>query len=82
MERIDGGAVGAGERDVRAGAEGLALGDPELRLFVGAEAGRLPLVEVHHDPVAERSERLLVERPARRVVSDVQADMIEHCRRS
>ena len=50
----------------------------KLRLFVFAEAGRLPLVERHHDAVAEGRERLLVERAARSVVSDIETDMIEH----
>ncbi len=48
------------------------------RRLVFAEADGLPLVERHHDPVAERRERLLVEGTARRVVPHVQADMVEH----
>ena len=80
VERVDRRTVGADEGHVRAGAGGLALGDPEDRLLVRAEAGRLPFVERHHDPVAERRERLLEEGPARRVVPNVEADMVDHCR--
>jgi hypothetical protein len=79
VERVDHAAVGAGECEMGAGAERLALRDPELGLvLVGAEAGRLPLVERHHDPVPERRERALVERTARRVVLHVDPDVVEH----
>jgi hypothetical protein len=80
VEGVDRRPVGAGERDVRAASERLALGDPELGLLARPEARRLPLGELQHDAVPERRERALEERPARCVVPNVEADVIEHQR--
>src|SRR5439155_13982442 len=78
VEGVDRLAVVAGEGDVRAGAERLALDDPERRLALRPESGRV--LELHHDAVPERGQRQLVEAAARGVVLHVQGDVVEHRR--
>jgi hypothetical protein len=73
--------VGGAERDVRAGRLRLARRDPEVAAGIVAarwlrtEAGGA--LELEADPVAERRERLRVERPASLEVGDVDAGVVD-----
>src|SRR5579859_538063 len=78
VERVDGFVVRGRKRDVRPRPVRLALDDPELGLSGRTERNRLVLVELHRDRPAERRQRLLVERAARRVVLHVEPDVVEH----
>src|SRR5581483_210030 len=60
VEGVDGAPVLRREGDVRSRAVRLALHDPELGLRLCAESAGMTL-ELHHDAVAERRERTLVE---------------------
>ncbi len=69
----------ARERDVRAGAERLALRDPEDGVLPsGPNAAAFELLERGRLLHPERLERLPIERAARGEVLHVYADMIEH----
>src|SRR4029453_14930646 len=78
MERVDGGAVRAGDRDMGGPAPRPVGVDPQVRLAVAAEArGALTL---HQELVAKRAQRLLIERLALLQVADPQANMVDHWR--
>jgi hypothetical protein len=82
VERVHGGSVRDGKRDVYAGVRRPAPGgDPEERLAVAAEAAD-PGERLHQQLEAQRRQRLRVEGLAALVVGDVDSQMVEHCARS
>ncbi len=77
MERVHGRTARRDQRDVRRAADGIPADDPEARLPFRAEPRPVAL-EVHHDPVPERGQRLFVEALAGGVVRDVEGDVVDH----
>src|ERR1700686_682578 len=84
MEFIHGLAIVRHDRDVQDAVQATFSADPEIRLASGAEAGSrafalgvLP-ADFHHQAVAERRERLGVERLGPRVVGNRKPDVIDH----
>jgi hypothetical protein len=78
VERVDGGAIARGERDVHGSGDGRSFLDPEVSAPVGGEAQR-PLRALHDSDI-ERLQRLHVEGATEREIADAQRHVIEQRR--
>src|SRR5947209_8490638 len=82
VECVDAGAILHRNRDVQGMIQSALAADPEAGLTARTEARRPALVFVllhfHDQCVAERRERLLVERFGARVIGNRKADVVEH----
>jgi hypothetical protein len=76
MEGVHGGPVRARDGDMGRPTQRPVDVDEEVGLAVAAEAHRV--VALDQEPVAERIQRLPVERPALLQVADPQADVVDH----
>src|SRR6185437_16351471 len=84
IKGVDGTAVIGGDRNVQRRLEPAFAADPEIGLALLAESGSgasaVSMVRpyLHDQRVAERRQRLFVERLGTRVVGNGKADMIDH----